>query len=126
APARNPSQEGGPGYVEASKYTPQIETLIKGMLGRETLLDLVRNFIVFEKTKKEDAKTGVTQIETGKKLAAYHQYYAVNKAIERTLVAAGMVPPSLNPSQGAGLQEKTGHCRGGLYLSGMLERVREL
>ena len=52
------------------------------------LLDLVRNFIVFEKSKKKDKKTGITQVETEKKLAAYHQYYAVNKAVENTLKAA--------------------------------------
>lgn len=76
------------GEKDASKYVPQLETLIKGMLDRETLLDLVRNFIVFEKSKKEDPKTGITQIETIKKLAAYHQYFAVNKAISSTLSAA--------------------------------------
>jgi type I restriction enzyme, R subunit len=41
------------GEKDASKYTPQLETLIKGMLNRETLLDLVRNFIVFEKSKRK-------------------------------------------------------------------------
>lgn len=76
------------GEKDASKFIPQLETLIKGMLNKETLLDLVRNFIVFEKTKKEDAATGITQIETVKKLAAYHQYYAVNKAVTSTLEAA--------------------------------------
>nr|MDQ3013777.1 type I restriction endonuclease subunit R [Acidobacteriota bacterium] len=76
------------GKQEASRFIPQLETLLKGMLNPATLLDLVRNFIVFEKTKKEDPKTGITQIETVKKLAAYHQYYAVNKAIESTLQAA--------------------------------------
>ncbi len=76
------------GEKDASKYIPQLETLIKGMLNPSTLLDLVRNFIVFEKTKKEDAKTGQTYIATEKKLAAYHQYYAVNKAIISTLEAA--------------------------------------
>lgn len=76
------------GDKDASKFTPQIETLIKGMLRPDVLLDLVRNFIVFEKTKKEDTKTGITQIETVKKLAAYHQYYAVNRAINSTLSAA--------------------------------------
>ena len=58
------------------------------MLTPATLLDLVRNFIVFEKSKKEDLKTGIIHIETEKKLAAYHQYYAVNKAVESTLKAA--------------------------------------
>jgi len=76
------------GRTEASRFAPQLETLVKGMLHPVTVLDLVRNFIVFEKTKKEDAKTGITQIETVKKLAAYHQYYAVNKAIESTIKAA--------------------------------------
>ncbi len=76
------------GEKDASRFAPQLETLIRGMLKKETLLDLVRNFIVFEKTKKEDAATGITQIETVKKLAAYHQYYAVNKAVTSTLEAA--------------------------------------
>jgi len=60
------------------------------MLNPATLLDLVRNFIVFEKTKKEDAKTGLTQIFTEKKLAAYHQYYAVNKAVQSSIKASGV------------------------------------
>ncbi|CAG1022024.1 partial Type I restriction enzyme EcoR124II R protein, partial [Methylococcales bacterium] len=76
------------GRKEISKFIPELETLVKGMLNPTTLLDLVRNFIVFEKSKKEDPKTGITQVETVKKLAAYHQYYAVNKAIESTIKAS--------------------------------------
>lgn len=77
------------GKKEASRFIPQLEILLKGMLNASTLLDLVRNFIVFEKSKKEDAKTGITQIETVKKLAAYHQYYAVNKAVQSSIIASG-------------------------------------
>lgn len=77
------------GLKEASRFKPQLEILLKGMLQPSTLLDLVRNFIVFEKTKKEDAKTGLTQIFTEKKLAAYHQYYAVNKAVQSSIKASG-------------------------------------
>ena len=77
------------GLKEASRFKPQLDTLLKGMLQPATLLDLVRNFIVFEKTKKEDAKTGLTQIVTEKKLAAYHQYYAVNKAVVSSIRASG-------------------------------------
>src|SRR3990170_2426404 len=77
------------GKTDASKFIPELEILIKGMLNPTTLLDLVRNFIVFEKSKKEDPKTGITQVETVKKLAAYHQYYAINKAIESTIKASG-------------------------------------
>jgi len=75
------------GVHEASSIVPQIETLVNGMLNPRVLLDLVRSFIVFEKSKKEDAN-GIVTIETVKKLAAYHQYYAVNKAVERTLHAS--------------------------------------
>ena len=78
------------GIKEASRFKPQLETLLKGMLQPATLLDLVRNFIVFEKSKKEDTKTGLIQIQTVKKLAAYHQYYAVNKAVQSSVVASGI------------------------------------
>lgn len=77
------------GKVEASNLVSQLETLIKGMLNPETLVDLLRYFVVFEKTKKIEAETGVTTISTIKKLAAYHQYYAVNRAVESTLRATG-------------------------------------
>ncbi|QQG52742.1 MAG: type I restriction endonuclease subunit R [Candidatus Falkowbacteria bacterium] len=76
------------GYKEDKATTPQIETLAKGMLSKQVLLDLVAHFIVFEKTKKEDVKTGLATVITIKKIAAYHQYFAVNKAIEKTLVAS--------------------------------------
>jgi len=76
------------GVREDKATVPQIETLIKGMLKKEVLLDLVRQFIVFEKTKKEDIRTGLSTVVTLKKKAAYHQYFAVNKAVESTLEAA--------------------------------------
>jgi type I restriction enzyme R subunit len=55
--------------------------------------DLVNHrqkFVVFEKTKKEDSKTGLIQVFTEKKLAAYHQYYAVNKAVQSSIQASGI------------------------------------
>jgi type I restriction enzyme R subunit len=70
-------------------YISQLETLILGMLNKETLIDLIRHFIVFEKSKREDPETGIITITTVKKLAAYHQYYAVNRAVESTLRASG-------------------------------------
>jgi type I restriction enzyme R subunit len=75
------------GKVEASHLVSQLETLINGMLNKATLLDLVRHFIVFEKSKKEDPVTKQISISTVKKLAAYHQYYAVNAAVVSTLRA---------------------------------------
>ncbi len=81
------------GKGEASHLVSQLETLIVGMLNKATLLDLLRHFIVFEKSRKEDAKTGIVSIVTVKKLAAYHQYYAVNAAVASTLRAADMSEP---------------------------------
>ncbi|AQX49237.1 type I restriction endonuclease subunit R [Elizabethkingia anophelis] len=78
------------GNTEASKTTSQLETLTKGMLNPTTLLDLVRHFIVFEKFKKEDSD-GIVTVQTVKKLAAYHQYYAVNRAVESTKRASGFI-----------------------------------
>lgn len=77
------------GKSEASHLVSQLETLIAGMLNKETLIDIIRHFIVFEKTKREDPVTGLTSISTVKKLAAYHQYYAVNAAVNSTLRASG-------------------------------------
>ena len=77
------------GQNEASRFAPQLETMLKGMLNPAALLDIVRSFIVFQKTKKEDAKTGITLINTEKILAAYHQYYAVNKAVISSVKASG-------------------------------------
>ncbi|MBN1577362.1 MAG: type I restriction endonuclease subunit R [Chitinispirillaceae bacterium] len=77
------------GKVEASPLIGQLETLIKGMLCKNTLIDLVCHFIVFERSKKEVNETGIGYIETIKKLAGYHQYYAVNLAVESTLRASG-------------------------------------
>ncbi len=86
------------GKLEASALISQLETLIKGMLNKATLLDLLRHFIVFEKSKKEDPTTGVISISTVKKLAAYHQYYAVNAAVTSTLRAAGATVPGVAES----------------------------
>lgn len=77
------------GKAEASHLVSQLETLIQGMLNKETLIDIIRHFVVFEKSKREDTETGITTISTVKKLAAYHQYYAVNRAVESTLRATG-------------------------------------
>ena len=76
------------GKKEDSSTTPQIETLIRGMLRPDVLLDLVRHFTVFEKTKKEDVSSGLITIETVKKVAAYHQYHAVKEAVKSTIRAS--------------------------------------
>ena len=79
------------GKTDASHLVSQLETLINGMLNKATLLDLIRHFIVFEKSSKEDIKTGQISISAVKKLAAYHQYYAVNAAVVSTLRASATI-----------------------------------
>lgn len=60
-----------------SRVESEMEPMIKGLFNKKTLLDLIRHFIVFEKTRES----------TIKKVAAYHQYFAVNKAIASTIRA---------------------------------------
>lgn len=62
----------------SEQKSPEMNILLNGMLEKKTLIDLIRYFIVFEKTKEK----------TIKKIAAYHQYYAVNKAIQSTIKAS--------------------------------------
>lgn len=59
---------------------PELETLTRGVFDKARLLDIIRNFIVFEQDSKDEAKVI-------KKVAAYHQYWAVNKALVRTVDA---------------------------------------
>ena len=75
------------GKHEASPLSSQLEILIKGLCNKNTLLDYIRHFIVFEEDKHIDSK-GIATIQTIKKVAAYHQYYAVNKAIESVMQAS--------------------------------------
>lgn len=58
------------------------------MLNPNTLLDLIRHFIVFEKSKKEDVG-GIVTVQTVKKVAGYHQYYEVKRDLESTRRAMG-------------------------------------
>ncbi|VWX31765.1 Type I restriction enzyme R Protein [Moraxellaceae bacterium 17A] len=75
------------GDTEAHRHEPQLNVLIQDLLNPVTLLDMVRHFIVFEASKTED-KNGIITISNIKKMAAYHQYYAVNKAVLSTIRAS--------------------------------------
>ena len=52
-------------------------TFFLGMFDKHRLLDILQNFICFDKSQGSMAKI----------LTAYHQYYAVNRAMERTRAA---------------------------------------
>lgn len=68
------------GAAEAPASAPELRVLLEGVFERRRFLDLVRHFIVFE-----DAGAGAL----AKKVAGYHQFHAVNAAVEETLRATG-------------------------------------
>ncbi len=76
------------GKTLAKKTDPELVTLTEGLLRPHVLLDMLLHFSVFERTKTEDPKTKQIHIDLVKKIAAYHQYYAVNKAVERAKEAS--------------------------------------
>jgi type I restriction enzyme R subunit len=65
------------GRYENTKYA-QFDTFFEGMFEQARLLDIIKNFICF-------SNEGLHQVKI---LAAYHQYFAVRKAIESTKKAA--------------------------------------
>lgn len=75
------------GAIDNAPNTNELEILTQEMLNKRTLLDLIRHFTVFEKIKTEDPVTEVVTLQTIKKVAAYHQYYAVNLAVESAIAA---------------------------------------
>lgn len=66
------------GDTVAPDTVPQLEVLLRGVFEKRRFLDLLRYFIVFE-----DLPGGAV----AKKMAGYHQYHAVNVAVEETLRA---------------------------------------
>lgn len=73
-PSNAAAFEKGHGHAPSAQ-----EVLFEGMLAPANLLDLIRNFVVFER----DGATG----KTIRKLCRYQQFAAVNKAIERARTA---------------------------------------
>jgi type I restriction enzyme R subunit len=61
----------------APPRVPQLEVLVKGIFEKRRFLDLIRHFVVFETTRQ-----GLS-----KKVAGYHQFHAVQKAVDCTLQA---------------------------------------
>jgi type I restriction enzyme, R subunit len=82
------------GETLAPATMPELQVTIQGVFDQRRFLDLIRDFIVFE-----DVGGGLT-----KKMAGYHQFHAVNVALEQTLRAASLIKsgyPGHDPSLGA-------------------------
>jgi type I restriction enzyme R subunit len=76
------------GEFVADENMPQMEVMAKGMLNKNVLTDLIRHYILFHQNKEQ-----ITKI-----VPRYHQYFAVNKAVETTKVAT-----AVNGDQRAGV-----------------------
>lgn len=69
------------GREDAPASMPELQVVLEGVFEKRRFLDLLRYFIVFEDATGEGG--GIA-----KKLAGYHQFHAVNVAVEETLRAA--------------------------------------
>ncbi len=65
------------GHKLAPAELPELEVLVRGVFGHTVFLDLVRNFVAFT-----DERSGLV-----KRVAKYHQFHAVDKAVRHTISA---------------------------------------
>ena len=71
------------GREDAAAKLAELQVVLEGVFAQRRFLDLVRHFIVFE-----DSSSNETGGKLIKKIAGYHQFHAVNVAVEETLRAA--------------------------------------
>jgi type I restriction enzyme R subunit len=82
------------GAGDAPKTSLELDVLVRGVFERQRFLDLLQHFIVFE----EDPDIGTVS----KVIGGYHQFHAVNAAVEETVRASGMAEAgSVQEAQGA-------------------------
>jgi type I restriction enzyme R subunit len=86
------------GETIAPKGSPELETAIKGIFPKQTILDILRHFVTFHPDGSN----------LNKKIPAYHQYHAANKAYNSTLNRLQTSDPPLAPLEKGGAGEKIG------------------
>jgi type I restriction enzyme R subunit len=64
-----------------TKGMAELEVLVKGVFQKDRILDIFKNFIVYEADSDGESP------KYTKKICQYHQYYGVNKAVAATLKA---------------------------------------
>ena len=87
------------GQGDAPKSALELEVLVRGVFEPRRLLDLLQHFIVFE----EDPDRGTMH----KIIAGYHQFHAVNAAVQETVRASQGL--GLDGRGSDGVREATGH-----------------
>ena len=85
------------GEGDAPKTALELEVLVRGVFDRRRFLDLLHHFIAFE----EDPDSGALH----KIIAGYHQFHAVNAAVEETVRASGMASATNLVRDGTGTYE---------------------
>lgn len=70
------------GEKDAPKTALELEVLVRGVFEKHRFLDLLQHFIAFEEDTESD--------RLNKVIAGYHQFHAVNAAVEETVRASGM------------------------------------
>ena len=79
------------GQEDAPPALPELQVVLEGVFAKRRFLDLLRYFIVFE-----DEGGG----RLVKKMAGYHQFHAVNVAIDETIRAAQIPIPQVAETRG--------------------------
>ncbi len=70
------------GEEHAPRASLELEVLVRGVFEKRRFLDLLQHFIVFEEDTESD--------RLHKIIAGYHQFHAVNAAVQETVRASGM------------------------------------
>jgi len=82
------------GEVVEPLSKPQYEVMFNGMLKKERLLDIIQNFILFQESSEDEKDVDGKKLGDKKTiikiLSAYHQYFAVKKAVEKTKEATSV------------------------------------
>ncbi|HLG59333.1 MAG TPA: type I restriction endonuclease subunit R [Vicinamibacterales bacterium] len=81
------------GREDAPAHVPELQVVLEGVFEKRNFLDLIRHFIVFEDSGTETLV---------KKMAGYHQFHAVNVALDETLRAAWHGRPHRTYEVGSG------------------------
>ncbi len=70
------------GEGDAPKTALELDVLVRGVFDKRRFLDLLQHFIVYEEDTEGDRLTKI--------IAGYHQFHAVNAAVDETVRASGM------------------------------------
>jgi len=92
------------GEKDAPRSALELEVLIRGVFEKRRFLDMLQHFIVFEHDTESD--------RVHKIIAGYHQFHAVNAALQETVRASGMAESAMIIAEDEG-QYWAGRMHGG-------------